>query len=296
MMLAALLMLSMQGPQAVSVTEPKPGPVVLDCALAMAQGANALASEVCRAEQNLKQGEAAAKGSPDERRYFERAADDYREVERSATESALKAAALEMLARIYDIGHLNEPPRVERVLRDLSTVVPSDLTVLFRLARVQEDQQELDAAEATLLSARRLQPATAAPNRMLAQFYARRVSEMSTAARQLEAQLEPVQPGQRDRDGFYHVGGNVQAPRKLEGGPPYPEDARNAGVSGPVIVELSLDETGTVRNARIAQSIPLLDAAALDTVRRWHYEPTIVNGRPVPIKMNVTVNFNLPKP
>jgi TonB family protein len=294
-MAAAFLTFAMQGAPAAGAPPPKLGPVVLDCALAMAQGANSLASLACLGEEQLKRGEAATKGSPEQRRALQNAVDTYRKAESAASVGAMKAAALEMLARLYDAQHLNEPAQLERVLRDLTTLTPNDLTVLFRLSRVQEDQQELNAAETTLLSARHAQPTAAEPNKMLAQFYSRRVSEMSVAAQQLETQLNPVLPGQRDREGFYRVGQGVQAPHKLEGGPPYPEDARNAGVSGVVTVELSLDETGTVRDARVTQSIPLLDAAALETVRRWHYEPTLVNGRPVPIKMSVTVNFTLPR-
>ena len=207
----------------------------------------------------------------------------------------MKAAALEMLARLYDAQHLNEPSEVERVLRALTAITPADLTVLFRLSKVQENQQEIEAAEATLLAARHLQPTAAEPNKMLAQFYARRVTEMSVAAQQVEAQLNPPPAGKPDKDGFYRVGAGVQGPHKLEGGPPYPEEARNAGVSGTVTVEVSLDETGAVWDARVTHSIPLLDAAALETVRRWHYEPTIVKGRPVPVRMSVAVNFTLPR-
>jgi TonB family protein len=292
---AAFLTLSMQGAQPPGAAPPKPGPVVLDCAFAMSQAADALASLVCRGDEQIKLGEAAPKGSSEQHRRFEDAVTIYRKAESSTSAAAMKAAALEMLVRLYDTQHLNEPAQVERVLRELAAVTPNDLTVLFRLSKVQEDQQELDAAETTLLSARHARPAAPEPNKMLAQFYTRRVTEMSTAAQQVEAQLNPVLPGQRDKDGFYHPGGDLQAPHKLETGPPYPEGARNAGVSGAVVVELSVDETGTVRGARIVQSIPLLDAAALETVKRWHYEPTVVNGRPVPIKMTVTVNFTLPR-
>ena len=41
------------------------------------------------------------------------------------------------------------------------------------------------------------------------------------------------------------------------------------------------------------RSIPLLDQAALDAVRQWEYEPTLLNGVAVPVIMTVTVNFTL---
>jgi protein TonB len=39
------------------------------------------------------------------------------------------------------------------------------------------------------------------------------------------------------------------------------------------------------------RSVPLLDDAALAAVRTWQYEPTLLNGQPVPVRMTVTVNF-----
>lgn len=49
-------------------------------------------------------------------------------------------------------------------------------------------------------------------------------------------------------------------------------------------------------DARIVRSIPLLDEAALEAVRKWEFEPTPVDGQAVPVRMNVTVNFTLPLP
>jgi protein TonB len=43
----------------------------------------------------------------------------------------------------------------------------------------------------------------------------------------------------------------------------------------------------------VLRSVPLLDQAALDAVRQWEYEPTLLNGVPVPVIMTVTVNFTL---
>jgi hypothetical protein len=44
---------------------------------------------------------------------------------------------------------------------------------------------------------------------------------------------------------------------------------------------------------RILRSVPLLDQAALDAVRSWEYTPTLLNGRPTPVIMTVTVRFTL---
>jgi TonB family protein len=90
------------------------------------------------------------------------------------------------------------------------------------------------------------------------------------------------------------VGGNIQAPRKIKDARPvYPPDAREARVQGVVILEIIVDVDGTVKDPVVLRSIPLLDQAALDTVRQWQYEPVMLNGVAVPVKMTVTVNFTL---
>jgi periplasmic protein TonB len=60
-----------------------------------------------------------------------------------------------------------------------------------------------------------------------------------------------------------------------------PEVARAANVSGTVIVDVTVTAEGTVTNARIRRSIPLLDEAALAAVRQWRYEPARQHGKPV---------------
>jgi len=100
-------------------------------------------------------------------------------------------------------------------------------------------------------------------------------------------------PGQlSDGAPAYRVGGPVAAPRKVHDVRPiYPEPARSAGITGMVILEATIDATGTVTAAKILRSIPLLDAAALAAARQWRYEPAILNGVAVPVVMTVTVAF-----
>ena len=90
------------------------------------------------------------------------------------------------------------------------------------------------------------------------------------------------------------IGGAVRPPKRLANAfPIYPEDAKAAGVTGVVIIEATVDTTGAVEDARVIRSVPMLDAAAVEAVRQWRYEPTLLNGEPVPVIMTVTVNFTL---
>jgi protein TonB len=90
------------------------------------------------------------------------------------------------------------------------------------------------------------------------------------------------------------VGGEIRPPAKTRDvSPVYPSIAQTARVQGVVIIEAVISPAGTVLDARILRSIPMLDAAALDAVRQWEYTPTLLNGVPVPVVMTVTINFQL---
>ena len=97
------------------------------------------------------------------------------------------------------------------------------------------------------------------------------------------APIQPVRPG-----------GDIQEPRKIKNVlPVYPELAKKARVQGTVILETIIDPQGNVTNVRVLRSIALLDQAAINAVKQWKYEPTLLNGVPVPIVMTVKVRFQL---
>lgn len=97
------------------------------------------------------------------------------------------------------------------------------------------------------------------------------------------ARLQPVR-----------VGGNLRMPTKVKDVKPvYPVAAQTARVQGVVIVETLIDEAGNVANARVLRSIPPLDDAALESVSKWQFSPTEINGRPVAVLVTITVNFTL---
>jgi protein TonB len=90
------------------------------------------------------------------------------------------------------------------------------------------------------------------------------------------------------------VGGGIRPPTKIKDmAPKYPSIALAARAEGVVILEATIGLTGRVEDVRILRSIPLLDAAAVEAVRQWEYQPTTLNGVPVPVLITVTVNFTL---
>jgi protein TonB len=61
-----------------------------------------------------------------------------------------------------------------------------------------------------------------------------------------------------------------------------------------VVLDAVISSTGCVRNLRVMHSVyPSLNLAALVAVSEWQFKPTVVDGVPVPVQMNVTVNFTL---
>ncbi|MBI4263186.1 MAG: hypothetical protein HY657_02320 [Acidobacteria bacterium] len=165
-----------------------------DCSAALAAGACAAAVQMCLGEEQLTLAESAPAASAERTRALRTSAEHYARAEALAPNTELRVRALDALTRVYDAQHLNELPNVEAALRELAGLEPDNLDRLYRLARVQEDQGSIDAAEETLRSARFRQPDAIDPYRMLAQFYARRATALSTSqgASPLDIPAEPL--------------------------------------------------------------------------------------------------------
>jgi TonB family protein len=88
--------------------------------------------------------------------------------------------------------------------------------------------------------------------------------------------------------------GNIKPPRLVKQvDPVYPQIARQSRVEGVVILEAQTDQYGRVKSVKILRSIPLLDQAAIESVRQWVYEPMLIDGKPRGIIFTVTVRFAL---
>jgi|WetSurMetagenome_2_1015567.scaffolds.fasta_scaffold444167_1 TonB family protein len=250
---------------------------------------------VCLAAQELESAERAERGTPERERHLQASADACRAAANATTDSAMKRRVLNLLADLYDDQHLDRPTEMEAVVRELIAAAPGDLPPLYRLAKLHEDRGFFSEAEETLLQARRQAPEDdPEPFSRLAQLYARRVVAMQEAAERLKPPEPQAKPGEPDRNGTYRPGGPVAPPHRVDM-PQYPTDAKDAGIQGAVVAEITINEMGRVTDAKVVRSVPLLDDAALKAVREWRYEPTIVNGKPVPLTMQVTVNFQLPR-
>jgi protein TonB len=88
------------------------------------------------------------------------------------------------------------------------------------------------------------------------------------------------------------VGGAVREPRLVKMIPPvYPSLASKARVSGTVVLEATVTEQGAVDAIRVISGHPLLTEAAINCLKQWQYEPTLLNGIPVPVILTARINF-----
>ncbi len=95
--------------------------------------------------------------------------------------------------------------------------------------------------------------------------------------------------------GIRRIGGGVSAPVVLFAPEPeFSEEARKAKVAGNVLVYLQVDANGRPAHVRVLRGIGLgLDEKAIEAVRQYKFKPAMENGHPVPVEMNVEVNFQI---
>jgi len=90
------------------------------------------------------------------------------------------------------------------------------------------------------------------------------------------------------------VGGNVKAPRiLLHVDPIYPTLARRAQIHGAVVINAIIDVQGNPVEMRVVSGHPLLIEAAMNALKQWKFEPTILNGEPVAVSWDATITFTL---
>jgi protein TonB len=75
--------------------------------------------------------------------------------------------------------------------------------------------------------------------------------------------------------------------------PPYPPMAKMARVQGAVVLQALISKQGTIQNLRVISGHPMLVQAALDAVKQWRYRPYLLNGEPVEVETQITLNFSL---
>jgi len=96
----------------------------------------------------------------------------------------------------------------------------------------------------------------------------------------------------------------VSGPTRISGGvmagqivskvnPIYPQEAKEQGIQGTVVLHAIIDRDGTVKELTVISGPPPLVPSAMDAVRQWVYKPYLLNGEPTEVDTTITVNYSL---
>ena len=75
--------------------------------------------------------------------------------------------------------------------------------------------------------------------------------------------------------------------------PVYPDVARQVGIEGTVRLKIIIAKDGRVRDLKVLSGEPVLVNASTEAVRKWRYQPMVIDGKPVSVVTTVTLEFRL---
>jgi len=105
----------------------------------------------------------------------------------------------------------------------------------------------------------------------------------------------PAPPAPDPSEGPLRVGGDVKAPVAISRAKPeYTDPARKGHITGVVVVEAIVNKQGEVEQVKVLKGLPLgLSEQAVEAVKKWRFHPGTLNGQPVEVIFDLTVNFTL---
>ncbi len=90
------------------------------------------------------------------------------------------------------------------------------------------------------------------------------------------------------------IGGSVQQAKLVrQPHPIYPPLAKQARIQGTVKLTAIISKDGTIQKLEVISGHPLLVPNAIEAVKQWIYQPTLLNGEPVEVITQIDVNFTL---
>jgi peptidyl-prolyl cis-trans isomerase A (cyclophilin A) len=93
---------------------------------------------------------------------------------------------------------------------------------------------------------------------------------------------------------FVNISAGVAQGMLISKTPPvYPTEARQAGISGTVVLAATVGTDGKVKELHVVSGPDLLQQAALDAVRTWRFRPYLLNNQPVEVRTQINVIFTL---
>jgi protein TonB len=91
------------------------------------------------------------------------------------------------------------------------------------------------------------------------------------------------------------MGPGVTPPKVLQkSDPDYTQEAKAAGIQGPVVLTVTVGDDGVARDIQVKKSLdPGLDANAVSSVQTWKFQPASKDGQAVRVIATIEVNFKL---
>jgi protein TonB len=77
--------------------------------------------------------------------------------------------------------------------------------------------------------------------------------------------------------------------------PGYPANALRMHIEGPVELLATISKKGDISTVKVLSGDASLARAATAAVKQWKYKPYLLDGAPVEIQTQITVNFKLPQ-
>lgn len=241
---------------------------------------------------------------------------------RAATPRALLAAALGAILFLIPISALDVPSfaaidGISGTVKDASggTVPKAKVTVQFTsssrrevgytnevgefsLAPLPDGVYDVSVAKPgfALLLVRGIEIDKGASTPLVLVLQTGKVTESLTVSAQGPVAQAAPAPGAGGMPTRIKVGGNVQAVKLVKMvRPAYPPECKAAGIQGSVMMRAVIGKDGTILNLEKVNELVdqrLVDAA-MEAVKQWQYQPTLLNGNPVEVMTEIDVNFTL---
>ena len=272
----SMLLLTFLPQPSQSTTQPTIVPV--QCEMQLPGESAEMSLEICKADQAVYQASQLGAAESERRQLFEAAVRHYNRALDLASGTDARMMILRGLLNVLQPSNHPDPYGREEAAHQLISLDPGNIDLHYLLAEAQEAQGRYDAAELTLLQARKASPTLESFSR-LTRFYAQAAARVNRNQGSTTGEPTLLLADAMDADRL------ATPPRRLEASSPVTSPTPAGAPT--TEVEILIDETGSVSQARVARSI---DRAILQHVRYWRFEPTIINGRPVKVRMITTVD------